>query len=69
MEKDSHYERPPRLRYVTLLAPRSYGLRFIMLAAALIFGGIWMLDPGRQWSMNDMKPLDGKRVPLEAHIM
>jgi hypothetical protein len=69
MEKDSHYERLPRLRTVTLLAPRSNGLRFIMLAAALIFGGLWILNPGRQWASNEMKPLEGKRVPLEAHIM
>jgi len=53
---------------ITLLAPRSHGLKFVMLAAFLILSTIWLLDPGKQWPKM-MSKAHGKKVPLEAHIM
>ena len=53
---------------ITLLAPRSHGLKFIMIAAILILGTICLLDPGKQWPQK-MSKMNGKKVPLEAHIM
>jgi len=63
MEKDVFYRGA-----ITLLAPRSHGLKFAMLAAVLILGTICLLDPGKQWAQK-MSKVDGKKVPLEAHIM
>lgn len=53
---------------ITLLAPRSHGLKFVILAAILILGTIWLLDPGKQLPQM-MNKVHGKKVPLEAHIM
>jgi len=68
MEKDVFYRGTPRASPITLLIPRSHGLKFALLAALLIMGAIFMLDPGKQWP-EKMKKVDGKKVPLEAHIM
>lgn len=59
------------MRAVAFLSPRSNGIRFILIAAVLILGALWMLDPGRQWAVHrpDGEPLEEKKVPLEAHIM
>jgi hypothetical protein len=63
MEKDVFYRGA-----TTLLAPRSHGLKFAMLLAILIFGTICLLDPGKQWPQK-MSKMNGKKVPLETHIM
>lgn len=63
MEKDAFYRGT-----ITVLAPRSHGLKFAMLAAVLILGTICLLDPGKQWPQMVSKA-HGKKVPLEAHIM
>lgn len=64
MERDAFYTKG----MTTLLAPRSQGLKFAMLAAVLILGTIWLLDPGKQWPQT-MTKAHGRKVPLEAHIM
>ena len=53
---------------ITILAPRSHGLKFAILAAIFILGTICLLDPGKQWPQK-MSKVNGKKVPLEAHIM
>jgi len=52
-----------------MLAPRSFGLRFIMIAAVLIMGTLWILEPVNLWPLPRNQPAESKRVPLEAHIM
>jgi len=64
MEKDVFHRGP-----ITLLAPRSHGLKFVMLAAIFILGMICLLDPGKQWPQKMSKEVNGTKVPLEAHIM
>jgi len=51
------------------MAPRSHGLRFIMIAAVLIVGALWILEPANLWPLPHNQPAESKRVPLEAHIM
>jgi len=69
MEKVLHQDRPPRLRPVTLLAPRSNVFRVTMITISLIMAALWILETAKLWPLPHRQPIEWKRIPLEAHIM